>query len=78
MPAVSLTDLQQQIAERERELQALRQELESRRSHLIELTRRKEDLQRQLQQVEEEITTLATAEPDGILRSMESFVLETP
>ena len=78
MPAVSLTDLQQQIAERERELQVLRQELESRQGHLIELTRRKEDLQRQLQQVEEEITTLATAEPDGILRSMESFVLETP
>ena len=26
----------------------------------------------------EEITTLATAEPDGILRSMESFVLQTP
>ena len=25
----------------------------------------------------EEITTLATAEPDGILRSMESFVLQT-
>jgi chromosome segregation ATPase len=63
MPAVSLTDLQQQIAQRERELQALRQELESRQSHLTELTRRKEELQRQLQQVEEEITALATATP---------------
>jgi Fe2+ or Zn2+ uptake regulation protein len=63
MPAVSLTDLQQQIAARERELQALRQELDSRQGHLSELTRRKEELQRQLQQVEEEITTLAAATP---------------
>ena len=63
MPVVSLTDLQQQIAQRERELQALRQQLESRQSHLRELTRRKEELQRQLQQIEEEITALATATP---------------
>ena len=65
MPVVSLTDLQQQIAQRERELQALRQQLESRQSHLRELTRRKEELQRQLQQIEEEITALATATPPG-------------
>jgi hypothetical protein len=64
MPAISLTDLQQQIAARERELQALRQELESRQGHLTELTRRKEELQRQLQQIEEEITVLATAAPN--------------
>ena len=63
MPAVTLPDLQQQIAARERELQALRQELESRQSHLSQLTRRKEELQRQLQQVEEEINALATAKP---------------
>lgn len=63
MPAISLTDLQHQIAARERELQALRQELESRQGHLSELTRRKEELQRQLQQVEEEITTLAVSPP---------------
>lgn len=62
MPAVSLTDLQQQIDQRERELQALREELQSRQSHFTELTRRKEELQNQLQQVEEEIATLeATA-----------------
>jgi hypothetical protein len=60
MPAVALTDLQRQIAERERELQALRQELESRQDHLTELTRRKEDLQCQLQQIEEEIIALAS------------------
>jgi hypothetical protein len=65
MPAVSLTDLQQQIAARERELQALRQELETRQGHLTELTRRKEELQSQLRQVEEEIAALAagTAAP---------------
>jgi hypothetical protein len=63
MSAVSLTDLQQQIAARERELKALRQELESRQGHLTELTRRKEELQRQLQQVEKEITALAATTP---------------
>jgi len=63
MPAVCLTDLQQQIAAREHELQTLRQELESRQAHLTELTRRKEELQRQLQQIEEEITALAAATP---------------
>jgi chromosome segregation ATPase len=63
MPAVSLPDLQQQIAARERELQVLRQELASRQDHLTELTRHKEELQRQLQQVEEEITALAAASP---------------
>jgi len=63
MPVVSLTDLQQRIAARERELQALRQELESRQGHLTELTRRKEELHRQLQKVEEEITALAAATP---------------
>jgi hypothetical protein len=61
MSTISLTDLQQQIAARERELQTLRRELESRQGRLTELTRRKEELQRQLQKVEEEITTLAAA-----------------
>lgn len=63
MPAISLTDLQRQIAQREQELQALRQELESRQGHLTELTRRKDELQRELQQVEKEITTLAATLP---------------
>jgi hypothetical protein len=61
MPVVSLTDLHQQITQRERELQSLRRELESRRNQVTELTRRKEQLQRQLQQVEKEITALANA-----------------
>jgi hypothetical protein len=61
MPAVILPDLQHQIAARERELQTLRQELESGQSHLSELTRRKEERQRQLQKVEEENNALATA-----------------
>jgi chromosome segregation ATPase len=55
MSTVSLTDLQRQIAQRERELQALREELQTRQSQFTELTRRKEELQRQLLQVEEEI-----------------------
>jgi hypothetical protein len=61
MPDVSLTDLQQQIAQREHELKALRQQLESRQSHLTELMRRKEELHRQLQHVEEEIAALAAS-----------------
>ena len=61
MPPTSFTDLQKQITQRERELEALRQELESRQSHLSELTRRKEELQNQLQQVEKEIASLAAA-----------------
>jgi hypothetical protein len=61
MPAVSLEDLQQQITQREQELQALREELQARQSHLSELTRRKEELQRQLQQVEQDIAALAAA-----------------
>jgi hypothetical protein len=63
MPAVSLEDLQRQISERERELQALREELESRQSQFTELTRRKQELRNQLQQVEEEIAALAAATP---------------
>jgi hypothetical protein len=59
MPAVSLEDLQRQIAQREGELQALLRELESRQSQYTELTRRKAALPRQLRQVEEEIAALA-------------------
>jgi hypothetical protein len=61
MPDVSLTGLQQQIAQREHELKALRQQLESRQSHLSELTRRKEELYSQLQHVEQEITALVAS-----------------
>jgi DNA repair exonuclease SbcCD ATPase subunit len=60
MPAISLTELQEQIAQREQELQALREQLQARQSHLTELTQRKEQLQSELRQVEEEIAALAT------------------
>jgi hypothetical protein len=59
MPAVSLTDLQQQIAQREQELQALREQLQTRQSHLRKLERRKQQLQKQLRQVEKEMTAVA-------------------
>lgn len=59
MPANTLEDLHQQIAQRERELKALRQELESRRDRVTTLMRRKEELQNQLQQVEGEISALS-------------------
>src|SRR5262245_53389512 len=59
MSAVSWTNLQQQIAQREQELQALREQLHTRQSHLSELERRKQQLQKQLRQVEKEITALA-------------------
>lgn len=62
MPAISLTDLQHQIAQREQELQALREQLQARQSHLDELNRRKEQLQSDLRQIEEEIAALATTE----------------
>lgn len=58
MPATSLEKLHQQIAQRERELEALRQELDSRRNQFTTLTRRKEELQSQLREVESEIAAL--------------------
>ncbi len=65
MPAMSLEELNRQIAQRERELKTLRQELESRRDHYTALTRRKEQLLSQLRQVESEIAALGAspAEP---------------
>jgi hypothetical protein len=63
MPAISLEKLHQQIAQRERELEALRQELASRRSQFTALTRRKEELQSKLRQVESEIAALTAAPP---------------
>jgi hypothetical protein len=47
------------VAQREQELQALREELQARQSHFTELTRCKELLQSELRQVEEEIAALA-------------------
>jgi hypothetical protein len=64
MPTLSLNDLQQQISQRERELQALRRELEARQNQLMTLTSRKEELLGQLRQVEAEIATLAASAPN--------------
>jgi hypothetical protein len=64
MPSASLDALQEQITQRERELQALREELESRQIQLASLTRRKEELLQQLQQVESEIADLGVSVPD--------------
>jgi hypothetical protein len=61
MPAISLEDLQHQIAQRELELENLRQELQARQTRLGELARRKEELEGELRQVEEEIAALGTA-----------------
>jgi septal ring factor EnvC (AmiA/AmiB activator) len=53
-----LEALQQRIAERESELEALRRQLERRRKRLDALTRRKEQLQARLHEVEAEIAAL--------------------
>jgi hypothetical protein len=55
MPTTSLEDLQHQIAQREQELERLRQELQARQSRLSELAHHKEDLENKLRQVDEEI-----------------------
>jgi uncharacterized protein YhaN len=57
MPTVSVPfqDLAERIQQQEAELAKLRQELESRRSQLSELTRRKEELQAELAKVEKDI-----------------------
>ncbi len=69
MPAMSLEELNRQIAQRERELKALRQELESRRDHYTALTRRKEQLLKQLQQVESEIAALGASSTEPAKQS---------
>jgi hypothetical protein len=59
MPTLSLDAIQQRIAERDAELQALRRELDARQSRLQSLTQRKEELQAKLQQLEREIAAVA-------------------
>ena len=59
MPTFSLHAIEQRIAERDSELQALRRELEARRNRLQALTQRKEELQAKLQQVEVEMAGVA-------------------
>jgi hypothetical protein len=59
MATLTLDDIQQRIARRDSELQALRRELEDRQSQLTSLTRRREELQDQLQQIEAEMAAIA-------------------
>jgi hypothetical protein len=59
MPTLSLDAIQQRIAQRDAELQALRRDLEARRSRLQSLTRRKLELQAKLQQIEAEMAAVA-------------------
>ena len=61
MHAFSLEELNQQIAQREQELEALRRELESRRDQFTALKRRKDELLEQLRQVEADIAALTSA-----------------
>lgn len=55
---VSLTDLEQRIADQQAELEALRQEHETRRAMLANLADRKKELEADLRQVEKEIASL--------------------
>jgi hypothetical protein len=54
-PTVPLESLAQRIAQHEAELNALRQQYEARQNRLADLTRRKKELQTQLQQINAEI-----------------------
>lgn len=67
MPTVSVPfqDLAERIQQQEAELAKLRQELESRRSQLSELTRRKEELIAELAKVEEDIAAIGQASISG-------------
>jgi chromosome segregation ATPase len=60
MPTLSLTDLHRRISQHDSNLKALRGELESRQRQLAALTRRKEELRAQLQQVEAEMAGVTT------------------
>jgi hypothetical protein len=63
MPSLSLEDIHRRIAQRDSELQALRQQLATRQSQLTSLTQRRQELQRQLQQVEAEMAAIAAGKP---------------
>jgi hypothetical protein len=56
--AATLQDLAQRISKHEAQLAKLRQTFEARQAHLADLTRRKEELQAQLQKVEAEIRSV--------------------
>lgn len=78
MPGIPLEELNRQIEKRERELKALRQELESRRSQFTALTRRKEELLSQLRQVESEIAALSAAPADRTKQAKAASVNASP
>ena len=59
MPTLSLDAIQQHIAQRDTELQALRRDLEARRSRLQSLTQRKEELQAKLREIQAEMAAVA-------------------
>ena len=66
---LSFQDLADRIQQQEAQLANLRQELESRQTHLSILTRRQGELQAELQQVEQEILAIA---PPGTADSVPS------
>src|ERR1022692_1655253 len=53
--AIPFQDLAKRIQQQEAELVKLRQELESRQTHLTGLTRRKEELQAEIEKIDQEI-----------------------
>ena len=57
-PTIPLENLAQRIAQQQAELEAMRQEYEARQNRLADLTRRKEELQTQLQQITAEIQSV--------------------
>jgi hypothetical protein len=63
--AAPLDTLAQQIARQQAELEALRREYEARQARLADLTRRKQDLQAQLQRVEAEIQATTQGRTSG-------------
>src|SRR6266851_1598857 len=60
MTPIPLQDLARRLSQQESELQALRRELEVRQHQVADLTRRKEGLLTQLQQIDGEIAALVT------------------
>jgi hypothetical protein len=62
-PAAPLDVLAQQIARQQAELEALRREYETRQTRLTDLSRRKEELTAQLQQVEADIHATTQGQP---------------
>jgi hypothetical protein len=60
---IPLNDLTQRITQQEAKLEQMRQQYAARQKQLVELTRRKEELQNQLRQVESEMQTVTGSSP---------------